>query len=138
MNGYSPFTPEAINLSDFSQDSWLAGFINADGGFKINITLKRVNEEGKTIRKGLIACKLVIEQRMVSSTGLSYFLLRKNQGEAVLAAICRFFGCNLNITTHQGRNYFVIAISSRVQLRIFVSYLNRHCLLSSKYLDYRD
>jgi len=94
------------------------------------------NALGKTIRKGRIGCAFVLEQRMFSSTGLSYL--------SILTAMCTEFGCNplqwgnLNTFVHNGRTYYVFALTSMVQLSLLVAYLDSHPLLTSKFLDYQD
>jgi hypothetical protein len=129
-NGYGPFTVSPVNTSSIFSNSWLAGFIDADGGFKVRITQLILGLFGKVLRKGRIACSFVLEQRMYSTTGLSYL--------PILTAMCDAFGCKLNTSLHGGREYFVFNISSMAQLALLVAYLDQHTLLSSKYLDYCD
>lgn len=85
---------------------------------------------GKTIRKGRIACSFVLEQRMFSSIGLPYL--------SILTAMCTEFGCNLNTSKHNGRTYYVFALTSMAQLALLVAYLDSHPLLTTKFLDYLD
>ena len=127
-NGYGPFTLLPIDSSSLLSNSWLAGFIDADGGFKIRHTQEIRDESGKLTRKGRIACSLVLEQRMETKSGLSYL--------KILTTMCNTFNCNLTTSTHSERTYFVFAISSMVQLSLLVSYLDQHPLMGSKYLDY--
>ena len=56
-----------INDSSLDSNSWLAGFIDADGGFYIRYSIKQ------------ICCKFALEQRMIyPNTNLSYkFILEK-------------------------------------------------------------
>jgi hypothetical protein len=111
-------------------NSWLAGFIDADGGFKIRHTQEIRDESGKLTRKGRIACSLVLEQRMETKSGLSYL--------EILTTMTKTFNCNLNTSTHSERTYYIFSISSMVQLALLVSYLDQHPLMGSKYLDYID
>lgn len=135
-NGYGQFVIMPVNTSSLASNSWLAGFIDADGGFKIRITAVILDLKiedflvGKILRKGRIACSFVLEQRMVSLTGSSYL--------PILTAMCNEFGCKLNTSNHNGRTYYIFALSSLAQLTLLVSYLDKHQLLTSKFLDYSD
>lgn len=77
---------------------------------------------GKIIRKGRIACSFVLEQRMLSISGLSY--------NSILAAMCSEFGCKLNTSRHNGRTYYIFALSLVTQLILLTAYLDQHPLLS--------
>ena len=48
-----------MKKGDLNKDSWLAGFIDADGSFSIQHTKSENNA-----KKRNIACRLIIEQRM--------------------------------------------------------------------------
>lgn len=85
---------------------------------------------GATVKKGRVSCSFVLEQRQMSTTGLSY--------QSILSAICATFGCNLNLSTHGPHQYFVITLTSIAQLSLLIKYLDQYPLLSSKYLDYVD
>jgi hypothetical protein len=117
-----------LKIGNLSKDSWLAGFIDADGSFSIQHTKLENNA-----KKRKISCRLRIEQRMFDSiTKKSYF--------NVLTEITEFLGCNLNtrkqITT--GNEYFNITASSHKSLLVIITYFKSFPLYSSKYLDYKD
>lgn len=130
-NGYSTIEIEPLDNSNLLNNRWWAGFIDADGGFKIRTTDKVIDPAmGSTLKKGRVACSFSLEQRKVSLTGSSY--------EPILSAICSTFGCNLNPSTHGTRQYFIICLTSVSQLSLLIYYLDKYPLLSSKYLDYLD
>jgi len=117
-----------IKLGYLNQDSWLAGFIDADGSFSIQHTK---TESGAL--KNKISCRLRIEQRMLDPiTNISY--------HSILLDISNFLGCSL-LTRKQlatGREYYTLTASSKKSLSIIISYLKAFFLLSSKFLYYKD
>lgn len=116
---YFKYEPDYSNLG---QNSWLAGFVDADGGFLIRYA-------SPNCKKFRIACMLKIEQRMLDPfSSLSY--------EPILLLIAKFFNVNLLISKHNNKNYFQITASSKKSLNIVIKYFNCYKLYSSKYLDY--
>jgi hypothetical protein len=117
-----------INTGNLSDDSWLAGFVDADGSFSIQHTKK---DDGALKRK--VSCRLRIEQRMIEpKTNESYF--------SIMNEIAQFLNCNL-LTRKQlstGNEYYTIAATSRNSLIIITNYFEAFPLFSSKYLDYLD
>ena len=117
-----------IKKGKLSEDSWLAGFIDADGSFSIQHT--KIENKAK---KRKISCRLRIEQRMFDPISKdSYFY--------VLAKISQYLNCNLKTRKQISTNneYFNITASSRASLSIIISYFSQFSLYSSKYLDYKD
>ena len=117
-----------LNHSDLNSDSWLAGFIDADGSFSIQHTKI---ENGAKKRK--ISCRLRIEQRLIDPiTKCSY--------EDILTKISNFLNCNLKTRKQSSTSneYFNVTASSRNSLNIITTYFKYHPLYSSKYLDYKD
>jgi LAGLIDADG endonuclease/Cytochrome C and Quinol oxidase polypeptide I len=117
-----------INTGNLCDDSWLTGFVDADGSFSIQHTKK---EDGALNRK--VSCRLRIEQRMIEpKTNESYF--------SIMNELAQFLNCNL-LTRKQlstGNEYYTIAATSRNSLIIITNYFEAFPLLSSKYLDYLD
>jgi len=117
-----------LKMGNISNDSWLAGFIDADGSFSIQHTKR---ENGALKRK--ISCRLRIEQRMLDAkTNTSYF--------SVLTEISKYLHCNL-LTRKQistGNKYYTLAATSRKSLTVVISYFDSFALYSSKHLDYLD
>jgi hypothetical protein len=104
-------------------NNWLAGFIDADGGFSIKHT------EGLKFR---IACILSIEQRIIDPvSGLSY--------QDILFKISEYLGCKLKISRHNNnKEYFLIRASNRKSLIAIINYFSHFNLYTSKYLDYSN
>jgi hypothetical protein len=116
------------NKCDISNDSWLSGFVDADGSFSIQHTKL---ENGAKKRK--ISCRMRIEQRMIEpNTKVSYY--------DILKEIADFLNCNLNTRKQLSTNneYYNISASSRKSLSIMLNYFNNHSLYSSKFLDFEN
>jgi len=96
-------------LESLNKDSWLAGFIDADGSFSIQHTKV---ENGAL--KNKISCRLRVEQKMLDPiTKISY--------HSILLEISNFLECNL-LTRKQlatGREYYTITAYSK---KIFIYY----------------
>lgn len=117
-----------IKPGSLSNDSWLAGFVDADGSFSIQHTKK---EDGALKRK--VSCRLRIEQRMIEpKTNASYFW--------IMNEIAGFLNCNL-LTRKQpstGNEYYTLAATSRNSQIIITNYFEAFPLFTSKHLDYLD
>lgn len=116
-----------VKKDELNEDSWLSGFIDADGNFYINHKV----EKGAKRRK--ISCRLRIEQRMLDP-------ITKESYISVLTEITQFLGCKLltRKQTSTGNEYYIITTSSRKSLFIIINYLNKFPLLSSINLDFKD
>jgi hypothetical protein len=127
-NHSSDITKLPIKKENLDKDSWLAGFIDADGSFSIRHTKLENNAKKKKI-----SCRLRIEQRMYEPlTKISYF--------DILTEIAIFLSCNLKTRKQvsTGNEYFNLTASSRKSLLIIITYFKSFPLYSSKYLDYKD
>lgn len=117
-----------IKLESLAKDSWLAGFLDAEGSFSIQHTKIK-----NGALKNKVSCRLRVEQRMVDPiSSVSYYY--------ILLEISNFLACNL-LTRKQllrNREYYTITASSKKSLFVIISYLNTFPLWSSKYLDYKD
>jgi hypothetical protein len=117
-----------VNNKPLRDNSWLSGFIDADGSFSVQHT--KVENNAK---KRKVSCRLRIEQRMLDPvTKISYF--------SVLNQIAKFLGCKLLTRKQLSTNneYYTLAASNRKSLLVIVNYLELYPLFSSKYLDYKD
>ena len=127
-NHSSDITKLPIKKGNLDKDSWLAGFVDADGSFSIQHTKLENNAKKKKI-----SCRLRIEQRM-------YEPITKSTYFDVLTEIAIFLSCNLKTRKQisTGNEYFNLTASSRKSLSIIITYFKSFPLYSSKYLDYKD
>lgn len=126
---YSP------DQSDLNLNGWLAGFIDADGGFKIRYTEKLIEENtNKVLTKGRIEVRFVLEQRQI----LPY----NNQSyKDIMYKIQSFFGitADLKISKHnKDKNYWLIEVTSLTKLNFLLQYLKNFPLLTAKRNDFED
>lgn len=117
-----------LKKGNLSKDSWLTGFVDANGSFSILRTKLENNA-----KKRKISCRLRIEQKMSD-------LITNNSYSDVLTEISEFLSCNLKTRKQisTGNKYLNIAASSRKSLLIITTYFKCFPLYSSKYLDYKD
>lgn len=110
-----------LDSSPLVANSWLTGFIEAEGGFYIRFSLKQ------------IICKFSLEQRMIyPKTGESYYTILNN--------ICLFLNVKLSLRNRLNykNSYYHIRVENQNSSKILIDYLNKYSLLSSKYLDYLE
>lgn len=110
-----------LDNTKIEDNSWQAGFIDADGGFYIKYTPKQIQ------------CKFSLEQRMIyPKTQESY--------KPILSKICKSFDVNLKIRTRQNQKncYYIIKIENQKSVQLLIDYLDNYPLFSSKYLDYKE
>ena len=127
-NHSSEISKLTVKKGDLDKDSWLSGFVDADGSFSVQHTKL---QDGAKKRK--ISCRLRIEQRMFDPISkISYF--------DILTDISMLLNCNLNTRKQisSDREYFIVAASSRKSLLTILTYFKSFPLYSSKYLDYKD
>jgi hypothetical protein len=127
-NHSSDFPKLLLKKSSLNYDSWLTGFLDANGSFSIQHTKV---ENGAKKRK--IACRLRLEQRLLDPiTKCSY--------ENILTDISNFLNCNLNTRKQKstGNEYFYLTASSLKSLTIIIEYFENNPLFTAKYLDYKD
>lgn len=107
-----------IDLSPINENSWLSGFIDADGSFYIKNSIKS------------IACKFALEQRMICpKTNESY--------GAVLERIAIFLDISLNIRKRETRDdYYILRVENQAAVKNLINYLNKFPLFGKKYLNY--
>jgi LAGLIDADG endonuclease len=117
-----------LKNGNINKDSWLAGFIDADGSFFIQHTKLENNT-----KKRKISCRLRLEQRMLEP-------ISKNSYFNILTELAEFLNCNLKVRKQTITNnaYFTLTASSRKSLMIIITYFKSFPLYSSKYLDYKD
>lgn len=126
-----PLDDSPINLN-----SWLSGFIDADGNFYIRFSEKQ------------IICKFALEQRIIyPKTNESY--------DFILNYICLYFNIKLHTRIKKmpaqseafksyfkpfgfirKNSYYIIKIENQQSIKLLINYLKDYPLLSSKYLDF--
>ena len=114
-----------INKSSLLSNSWLAGFIDADGSFYIRYSIAKAQKQ--------IICKFSLEQRMV------YPKTQENYNQ-IISNICESLNVKIAIRTRSNYkdSYYIIRVENQNSIKILINYLNKFSLLSSKYLDFLD
>jgi hypothetical protein len=113
----------SISTIPLSDNYWLAGFIDADGGFKIRYTFKRFSEiTGKVLSKERIEVRFAIEQRQAHPKNQESYIFMMKQ-------IAEFLSVNLNVSKHKDKEYWIVEVSSLAKLQILVNYLNTYPLV---------
>ena len=108
-----------LNDSPILNDSWLSGFIDADGCFYIRNSLKQ------------IICKFNLEQRMIyPKTNENY--------NSILNKICLALNVKLQIRERVSKknSYYIIRLENQNAIKLLIGYLDIYPLLSSKHLDF--
>ena len=144
---YSP------DMSDLNKNGWLAGFIDADGGFKIRYTEKRIDNTttrqaartalnhkirttDKILTKGRIEVRFALEQRQQLSDCTENFSYKP-----IMLKIQSFFNIStdLRISKHHiDKNYWIIEVTSLNKLYLLIQYLKIYPLLTAKRNDFDD
>ena len=128
---YSP------DMSDLNLNGWLAGFIDADGGFKVRYTEKRIDElTNKVLTKGRIEVRFALEQRQILLD-----CTQDSSYEPIMLKIQSFFGLktDLRVSKHNiDKIYWIIEVTSLNKLHLLNQYLNNFPLLTAKRNDYDD
>lgn len=128
-----------IDNSNLSSNSWLAGFLDADCGFKIRYTSKLIDiTTGKIRRKERIEVRIALEQRQ-------FHPKTKESYKEVMELIAKNFNLpnkdsvKLRTSLHNvNKKYWIIEVTSLSRLERLVNYLIKHPLLTSKSNDYHD
>jgi len=95
-NKNTNYTCLPINNSTLLSDSWLSGFIDADGSFSIKQCFKR------DLTKRRIVCNFKLKQRMLDSNSNDSY-------ESILTAIVSLFKVKLNRSKHnKNQIYYII------------------------------
>jgi hypothetical protein len=119
-------TTNTPDTSPILGNAWLAGFIDADGSFGLNVRLK---SEGAA--KNRVEAGFRLEQRKTDPrTGESYL--------NVLTSIATALQVQLANSMHHDTQYYIIAVTSLKSRLLLVDYLNNYQLFTSKWLNYKD
>lgn len=106
-----------LDNSTIDSNSWLAGYIEAEGGFYIRHSLKQ------------ISCKFNLEQKMIDPKSL-------NNIEPILKEIASYLEINLNLKKRKKGNYYILKVENKKSVSNLIKYLTKYPLFSTKYLDY--
>lgn len=120
-----------------AEDAWLAGFIDTDGCFYIELAKKT------KITNRRIVCRFQLRQRMVypKKAGVDLPEDFNESYENILSLVASYLCVKLNI--HKVKNpiiteQYTIDIGSVKSRKVLRAYLDRFPLLTSKFLDYKD
>lgn len=125
-----------LDNSSIGSNAWLAGFVDADGNFNINITNKKRNK-----KRVQIQFRIEIKQFYSKKT-----LLENSENYTSFAPICNKIAQLFNLgyytrvrTIKNKEHYFILICStSLITNGKIVNYFNNFPLFSSKYLDYKN
>ena len=129
----------SVDTSSLNSNGWLSGFIDADGGFKVRYTEKRIDDKtNKVLTKERIEVRFVLEQRKM----LEIFADNNNKSyKPIMLNVQSFFNINTDLREskhNQNKPYWVIEVSSLNKLHLLNQYLNNFPLLTAKRNDYDD
>ena len=126
------------DTSDLNNNGWLAGFIDADGSFKVRYTEKRRDDKShKVVTKGRIEVRFVLEQRQKINLSNN----SNNSYKAIMLMIQSFFGIttDLRLSKHNlDKSYWIIEVASLNKLNLLIQLLNNYPLLTAKRNDFDD
>ena len=92
----------------------------ADGSFGIIYTKKETDILDNTVKKRKVACRFIIEQRIICPHSNESY-------EQIMGTIATFLSVNLNVVNRtSGKQYFNVTAKSRESLRILKNYFNTH------------
>lgn len=133
---YSALNIQKVDTSPLSENAWLAGFIDADGCFKIRYTkAKHCVNTGKCFTKERLGLSFTIEQQMIH-------LKTQESFEPIMSEIAKFLDVNLRICKHLKKgsvvNFWCIELSSFQKIDKLIKYLETNHLLSVKRMNYMD
>ena len=129
----------SIDNSDLKTNGWLAGFIDADGGFKIRYIEKHIEDKTtKVLTKGKIELRFVLEQRLSLKTTNNN---QDNSYKPIMLKIQSFFGFCTDLKTSRhniDKKYWIIEVISLSKLNFLNQYLKIYPLLTAKQNYYED
>ena len=135
-------TIHSPDTSNLNENGWLAGFIDADGGFKVRFYEKLICEKtSKVLRKGRIEVRFALEQRKNLNVDSIDVDNKIYSYEAIMLLIYSFFGLSTDLrqSTHNvDKTYFIVEVTSLTKLNILIQYFKSYPLLTAKRNDFDD
>lgn len=123
-----------IDNTPIEQNSWFAGFTDADGNFSINIHRRKNKQNTRVLLTFSLELNQNYHKKNSDGTAESFF--------TIMSKIAGYLGVNVysRSRTVDIKEYFsftVVAHNKNSRLKL-INYFTLFPLLSSKYLDYRD
>jgi len=138
----SNITIHSPDTSNLNENGWLAGFIDADGGFKVRFSEKLICEKtSKVLRKGRIEVRFALEQRKNLNVDSIDVDNKIYSYEAIMLLIYSFLGISTDLrqSTHNvDKTYFIVEVTSLTKLNLLIQYFKSYPLLTAKRNDFDD
>lgn len=126
------FKESKLDLSNLLNNSWFAGFIEADGNFYIKTTEYKPKSETRVRSVSeSISLRFRLDQRLYDKPTCSIML-------PIMEKIAKCFLCNLSKYNTKSGEILSISITSINKLNVIIEYFDIHNLLGIKYNDYID
>ena len=121
------FPLTTLDTSALFSNSWLSGFVDADGSVDIRVSL--ISNGAK---KNRVSARLRIEQRKVDPySGILYI--------EIMSLIAAALSVRLTSSTHNGGvKYHLVETSSEKSRLAIASYFSQYPLWGSKRMNYQD
>jgi len=127
------FKDSMLDKSNLLNNSWFAGFVDADGNFYVKIIEYKPKSEIRTRSiSESISLRFRLDQRLYDKPTCSSML-------PVMEEITKYFLCNLSkYKTLKSGEVLSISITSINKFKIIIEYFDTYSLLGIKYNDYID
>lgn len=117
-----------LDKSDFSNNSWLTGFTEADGHFGVKIVeAKPKSDTRKRSISNSISIKFRLDQRYLE--GVNYMLME---------SLSKFLLCKLSIYKTNKGEILSLSVSAIDKIESVIEYFNKYPLLGIKGKDFKD
>ena len=117
-----------LEKSDFSNNSWLSGFTDADGHFGVKIVeAKPKSDTRKRSISNSISIKFRLDQRYLE--GVNYMLME---------SLSKFLLCKLSIYKTNKGEMLSLSVSAIEKIGFIIEYFKKYPLLGIKGKDFKD
>jgi hypothetical protein len=117
-----------LDKSDFSNNSWLTGFTEADGHFGVKIVeAKPKSDTRKRSISNSISIKYRLDQRYLE--GVNYILME---------SLSKFLFCKFSIYKTNKGEMLSLSVSAIEKIRFIIEYFNKYPLIGIKGKDFKD